>query len=208
MPQISNREQLVKGAVACLKTKGYARTTARDIARASKANLASIGYHFGSKDALLDEALRRVMLDRTRRVGEATTADPGATAIEGMKATFRAVFEIFERHRPMLVAFVEAMAQVERSANLRREMADVYRAVRRAGAARLRAGLGHRAEELETDPEVMASLLIACFDGLLLQWLIDPLDTPDADALVDALADTMRLALKQQPSRRRERTKR
>ena len=37
--------------------KGYARTTARDIASAAGVSLAAIGYHFSSKEALLTEML-------------------------------------------------------------------------------------------------------------------------------------------------------
>ncbi len=59
MAQVSHRQRLLEGAIECLKSEGYARTTARDIARAADANLASIGYHFGSKEALLNEALMR-----------------------------------------------------------------------------------------------------------------------------------------------------
>jgi hypothetical protein len=43
------------------EVRGYARTTARDLAAESGANLASIGYHFGSKEALLNEALAEGM---------------------------------------------------------------------------------------------------------------------------------------------------
>src|SRR5207302_11259415 len=68
MAQISHKEQLIEGAIECLQTKGYARTTARDIAAASSANLASIGYHFGSKESLLNEALMRILEERNRRV--------------------------------------------------------------------------------------------------------------------------------------------
>jgi len=57
VPQPSSRDQLLEGALLCLQTKGYARTTARDIAAASGANLASIGYHFGSKEGLLNAAV-------------------------------------------------------------------------------------------------------------------------------------------------------
>jgi len=61
MAQPSHRDQLVKGAIKCLQTKGYAHTTARDIAAASGANLASIGYHFGSTQALLNTAVFAVI---------------------------------------------------------------------------------------------------------------------------------------------------
>lgn len=49
---MGHREDLLEGAKRCLLEKGYARTTARDIGAASGTNLASIGYHYGSKEAL------------------------------------------------------------------------------------------------------------------------------------------------------------
>src|ERR1700728_4547447 len=54
---MGNREDLIAGAKHCLLTKGYAATTARDIAAASGVSLAAIGYHFGSKDALMNQAV-------------------------------------------------------------------------------------------------------------------------------------------------------
>ena len=54
---MGHREQLLEGAKQCLLTKGYARTTARDLVAASGTNLASIGDHYGSKDALMNQAL-------------------------------------------------------------------------------------------------------------------------------------------------------
>ena len=54
---MGNREDLIAGAKRCLIEKGYAHTTARDIAAASGVSLAAIGYHFGSKDALMNQAV-------------------------------------------------------------------------------------------------------------------------------------------------------
>lgn len=53
---MGHREDLLEGAKRCLLEKGFVRTTARDIVKESGANLASIGYHYGSKDALLAQA--------------------------------------------------------------------------------------------------------------------------------------------------------
>ena len=58
---MGHREDLLVGAVACLREKGYARTTARDIVAASGTNLASIGYHYGSVTALLNAAVLAVL---------------------------------------------------------------------------------------------------------------------------------------------------
>ncbi|MFI7537144.1 TetR/AcrR family transcriptional regulator [Streptosporangium sp. NPDC049376] len=76
------RDKLIEGAKRCLRERGYAHTTARDIARTSGANLASIGHHFGSKDALpadvmVEESaewadkLRQAMAGEVPREGEA-----------------------------------------------------------------------------------------------------------------------------------------
>lgn len=53
---MGHREDLLEGAKRCLLEKGFLRTTARDIVKESGTNLASIGYHYGSKDALLVQA--------------------------------------------------------------------------------------------------------------------------------------------------------
>ncbi|MEV6525865.1 TetR/AcrR family transcriptional regulator [Longispora sp. NPDC051575] len=54
---MGNREDLLAGAKRCLYEKGYARTTARDIATAAGTSLAAIGYHFKSTETLLNQAL-------------------------------------------------------------------------------------------------------------------------------------------------------
>ncbi|MGW4249734.1 helix-turn-helix domain-containing protein [Nocardia sp. NPDC004722] len=42
---MGTREDLLAAAKQCLATRGYARTTVRDIVAASGANLAAINYH-------------------------------------------------------------------------------------------------------------------------------------------------------------------
>ncbi|CAM5312755.1 hypothetical protein SALBM135S_06103 [Streptomyces alboniger] len=67
-------EDLLEGAKRCLLAKGFVRTTARDIVVVGT-NLASIGYHYGSKDALLVEAF--VVL--VEPMGESFTAPARGT---------------------------------------------------------------------------------------------------------------------------------
>lgn len=67
---MGNREELLKGARECLLDKGYVQTTARDIANASGVGLAAIGYHFGTKEALLQEAMVETNKEWAQRVQE------------------------------------------------------------------------------------------------------------------------------------------
>ena len=74
---MGHREDLLAGAVRCLREKGYARTTARDIVAASGTNLASIGYHYGSTQALLNAAVFKAMEDFGAEIGQVMQADAG-----------------------------------------------------------------------------------------------------------------------------------
>ncbi len=190
----------MEGAIACLKTRGYARTTARDIAAASGANLASIGYHFGSKEGLLNEAIARIDVEWTRSIIEAAIAHPGAAPLEQMGRSWVAMLDSFERHRPLLVALVEAMAQAERSEELRAQMAGHYRELRATVAERVRVSLGDGASAVGADPNAVASFLIAVCDGFVWQWLLDPEETPTGEQLVMALGAALTLATPAEPA--------
>ena len=189
MAQPSNREALIKGTIDCLMTKGYARTTARDIAAASDANLASIGYHFGSKEGLLNEALIRLFERRNRRVGKLAVTGEDTSPLGFLTATFAGADKVFSAPRPVFVALLEAVAQAEHSTALRDQLAAHYQDARERIAATVAANLGSE------EPEVMASFLMAVFDGLVIQWLLDPEHTPRAAELADALIKTMTYAL-------------
>jgi AcrR family transcriptional regulator len=195
MGQPSSRDQLLAGAIECLQTKGYARTTARDIATASGANLASIGYHYGSKEGLLNAALIRLFEDWTKGIGEAADENPDAPPLERMGRSWVAMLDSFKDERPMLVAFVEALAQAEHSDELRAQMAQHLRESRETVAEMVRASLGEKAGEMGADPLVVASFLMAVSDGFTIQWLLNPEDTPTGEELVASLGAALAASL-------------
>src|SRR5256886_17609588 len=88
---MGHREDLLAGAVRCLREKGYAHTTARDIVAASGTNLASIGYHYGSTKALLNAAALAAMAEfggeRAGAIGEPDprSRPPEPTALERLE---------------------------------------------------------------------------------------------------------------------------
>jgi AcrR family transcriptional regulator len=183
---MGHREDLLAGARRCLEERGYARTTARDLVAASGTNLASIGYHFGSKEALLNEAIAAVFEEWAERVRDlAVAAEPGDDPAALLAASWNAMLTSFAEYRGLAVAFVEALAQVERQPDLRAQLAQAYADGRRQVAEMvtlLVAGLpADRAQAL-------ASFQIALCDGLLVQWLLDPAAIPTGGDIAGALA--------------------
>src|SRR5256885_13089331 len=127
---MGHREDLLTAARSCLEEKGYARTTARDLVAESGTNLASIGYHFGSKDALLNQAIVDAFEDWTEEVVSRSVEGREGAPLEAMAASWVETLESFDRNRPLLVAFVEALAQAERTPELREQLAAHYQRCR------------------------------------------------------------------------------
>jgi AcrR family transcriptional regulator len=199
MAQASHHDQLLAGAIECLRTKGYSRTTARDIANAANANLASIGYHFGSKEALLNAAITRTFEEWTARLGEAAFAGEDQSPLAQMAASWVAMLDSFEELRPVLVGLVEAVGQSAWSDELRQELAAHYKTVRAQVASMVQTSLGETAEQAGTDAKVIASFLIAVCDGLVLQWLLDPDETPNGEELISSLGPALSQSLQVAP---------
>ena len=189
---MSNRDALLRGAKECLRTKGYARTTARDLVAASGANLSSIGYHFGSKEALLAEAFDEVFMEWTAQLTAAATGAPAANALERMAESWRQFLAQMPQHESMLLAFIESIGPSVRSPELREKLADHYQRTRELVADSVRESIG---EVDGADPETIASWLIAVHDGFVLQFLVDPARTPTGEQLTTALGAALGAAL-------------
>ena len=106
--------------------------------------------------------------------------------------------DVLKAPRQLFVSFVEAIAQAGRSEELREPLAAHYRDARRATAEAVRTMFGPSGERLRGDPDVMAVLLIALFDGLVLQWLLEPGAIPSGEEQITALVETLALALEEE----------
>ena len=183
---MGNREDLLEAAKRCLYEKGYARTTARDIAAASGVSLAAIGYHFGSKEALLNAARIEAIGDWWQELERtlAADADPGTDPMERFEAIWTRLLESFAAQRPLWVASFEILAQIDESPEVRAAVAD----------AQQRARLGLAALFHNLDPTLdektarrVGSFYLALLPGVMAQWLIDPEHAPSARDLAEAL---------------------
>jgi AcrR family transcriptional regulator len=183
---MGNREDLLVAAKRCLYEKGYAETTARDIAAGAGVSLAAIGYHFGSKDALLNAARIQAIeewADELRRV-LAAGAEPDATPVERFEAVWARVIESFATHMPLWIASFEMLAQLDRAPEIRPVVAEAQQQARPGLAA-----LFHPSDQTldQRSAWQLGSFYLALLPGVMAQWLIDPEHAPSARDLTDAL---------------------
>ena len=180
---MGHKEDLLEGAKKVLIERGYSHTTARDIVAASHTNLASIGYHYGSLDALLTQAMIEMMGEWGEKFAEAA-ADPKSKDAESrFRAVWKALFKLFETDTALAQASFEIGVQASRSDELKAIFAATYAEVRRDMPEDF---LGDEPLDPKTRRAV-GSLLLAIISGVTIQVLLDPKGAPTADDLTLAI---------------------
>jgi len=184
---MGNREALLAGAKRCLIEKGYARTTARDIAAASGVSLAAIGYHFGSKEALMNQAIYEFVGEWGEEVQRALSTEEAQDAkpLKRFESIMGRTIESFGGPaRGMWAAQLELFTPMEHNEELRTFLANVQR-VAADGLAELFLGI-----DPARDPEkarTAGSVLHALFIGIIVKWFMDPKQALSARELSEGL---------------------
>ena len=184
---MGHREDLLTGAVRCLREKGYARTTARDIVAASGTNLASIGYHYGSTQALLNAAVFQAMEDFGAEIGQVMRADAGlgGPTLERLERFWAHVIDSFRANPGAWLATFDVFGVAQRDPEIRAAVAEGIEDGR-ALWARALYGLDAGSDD-QGVARAVGSLHQALLSGVLVQWLIDPDRAPSAADLAAAL---------------------
>ena len=76
----TTKDRIIKATLDIISGEGFQNVTIRKIAAMAGVNVAAVNYHFGSKDAVINEALNMVtlLLEETFRCLRADDLDPEA----------------------------------------------------------------------------------------------------------------------------------
>jgi AcrR family transcriptional regulator len=188
----THRDALLSAARTLLRQSGRGNITARDLVAASNTNLGSISYHFGSKDALLDEAAKLVFEEWAQTVARTISADPSAPPITRLARALEMILDDFDVMRPYFLGFIQIVAGSERSPETREQLVAHYRKQRETVTRMITESLGERIDP--QDAGYVASLFMSVSDGLMLQSLIDPDTAPTSHQLTLALGRALKAA--------------
>jgi AcrR family transcriptional regulator len=182
----SHRDQILEGAIECVQTRGVAATTTRDIAAAANASLASIPYHFGSKDSLMDQALLEAIRRYSAHVQSQAFAGD-APPLQALAKSLVATIDSFGDAGPLLISLMEAHVKAIHSEPLRERVAGNRRVAVERIAATVREGLGLEEELTDAQTRAVSVLILALVDGLMLGWLIDHEAIPSGEELLESV---------------------
>ncbi len=183
MKENPRKQQIVDAAARAIAQKGYADASIKDIA--AEAGLAAPGlihYYFKTKEEILREVVRH-----NRQLYEEDFGSRSAEEDSGIfaEADRQSDLEPDEKRPEWYKLRYELFAQGLRSRELSDDVAELLR-IGREGISDVLAGtLNDLGDE---DNEALSAVLLACFDGLALQKLLQPeLDLERAYALLESL---------------------
>ena len=163
---------ILDAATTVFATHGYSGGSLRDIARQLDLSLTSVVHHFGTKYELLEAVLERA--DQTTNGSETFDFDAACRDFGVAHATLARVRANLERQellRLFAILAAESSAPTHPAHDwfierYRRKIEDLTQAF----AYDQQQGRIHS----DRDPYLLSRLLIAAWDGIQLQWLIDP----------------------------------
>lgn len=176
------RTRLLDAASQLIASDGIGAATSRRITDVAGENLASITYYFGSKHALIAEAL---VAEVERLVEPAMRALEGdGDPVQRLMGAITDLLGTFADERERAPAYLAALVEATRGAGGAAEAIGRLR-------TRLAAVVGHLVTDGAVprwvDADAMAALIIATANGIALQVCVDP-DGPSAEAQAAQLA--------------------
>lgn len=163
---------ILDAAATVFATHGYHGGSLRDIARQLDVSLTSVVHHFGTKYELLEAVLERA--DRTTPGNEQFDFDAACAERGVASATLERVQSSLERPELLRLFAILAAESSAPTHPAHDWFVDRYRRKAKELSAAFAYDQTLGRVSPHRDPHTLSRLLIGTWDGIQLQWLIDP----------------------------------
>jgi AcrR family transcriptional regulator len=182
----STRDRLLRASWRCVRRRGLKGATSRAITTAADANLGAITYYFGSKDALVAEAVGAA-IERLVQPAVAALQDDALDPVSRVLEAIRRLEQAFERSTRDAPAYLEVLVHSGREPQLGERVRRIFADLRSVLAAQIAEQQRAAALPEWIEPDAMAGLLLAVAQGVVLQTLVDG-DGPSHSAMASQFA--------------------
>lgn len=164
--------EILDAATNIFATNGYHGGSLRDIARALELSTTSIVHHFGSKYELLEAVLERA--DKTTPGNEEFDFNDACAADGVVAATLERTRSSVDRPELLRLFAIMSAESSAPSHPAHDWFIDRYERHAQELSAAFAYDQGVGRIDPQRDPYVLGRMLMATWDGVQLQWLIDP----------------------------------
>jgi AcrR family transcriptional regulator len=181
------KQQILDAAAACFARRGFHQTTMQDICREVELSPGAVYRYFPSKDAIIEGMCTRGTEQNQQGLEEGMAAGDTLPA-------FRELIRIFFLEMDNLKSFefcslnVELIAESPRNARVQKLQAQLLSDVRARLTPFVRAAQEKGDVDASLDAEAIVRVMIAQYQGLITQRLVEPdIDVPKYAEVLQAL---------------------
>jgi len=182
------RRELLDAACELFAAKGYEKTNVSDIAARAGVSQGTIYWYFKSKDELLlavfEDWLAQLAQDYVAIVGQ-----PGTTE-DRLRRYARAAARRMQEAEALIPIETEFWTLIFRNDAIRERFGELFRQFRADIADLFRQGVTSGELRSDINPDHLAAIAIAVYDGLVLQWAAEP-QAVDWFAITETFVDVM-----------------
>ena len=168
----ARREQILDAAAECFARKGFHRSTMHDICQMAELSPGAVYRYFRSKDEII-AAMEEQGRQHSAAIIDAVTSERTDTldVLEGLVDVF---FTKLEDVRDCAV-HIELWAEALSNPRIKETVVRIDESIREAFSQRIVKDAQQRGEiNAVLDPDAVARVLMAFWDGLVLQKTLDP----------------------------------
>ena len=168
----ARREQIMDAAASCFARKGFHQSTMQEICREAELSPGAVYRYFSSKDEII-EAMEEQGREHSAAVIEAITSERKDTldVLTGLADVF---FSKLEDARDCAV-HIELWAEALSNPRIKQMMVRIDDSIRDAFVTRIvREGQERGEINAKLDADAVARVMMAFWDGLVLQKTLDP----------------------------------
>ncbi len=166
----ARRKQIVEAAIQAIAEKGYINTSLSSVAEQVNISKGVISYHFNGKSDLIDTVIDAILERQHEFI--AARVEQYESPREQLRAYITASTEFMDSRRTYMLAQVDLWGSFTSIEAKKRFNVSAYDNCREFLNAILQAGQ-EQGEFRSFDTWLMASLVQAAIDGVLLQWVFD-----------------------------------
>ncbi|MED3010569.1 TetR/AcrR family transcriptional regulator [Bacillus thuringiensis] len=174
---VSTKEKILNTTLELIKKEGFERVTIRKIAALSDVNIALVNYHFGSKEKLISETIRVLLISFQ---GTFSILDNITLPAKERLKIFLLNYVLVIRQYPKLVRKIIAMGTTAFTSQY--EYGDF---LKRLGFSKVKNILSEITNE--TDQEILMMMTVQIFGSIFLPTLMMPILESGADIKVPSV---------------------
>lgn len=171
------RQTIIDVTTRLFATRGYAGTSLDLIAKEASTSKSSIFWHFENKEDLLFTVVDRAMSDWEIEAGSQILAEPDPPAqLEKLIDLYRAL--AMKRPDTLRLLLGLLLETADANEKVKGRFQKMYRGYRASIQIVVEEGIQGGFFDRKIAPQQLAPMVLALFDGLFIQWFLDPESVP------------------------------